>query len=63
MLDTVPENSTDFSEVYSANIMYNVEPMQERKRTYAIPLVAGRIYNVWWLTGIDFTHLNIDISP
>lgn len=37
--------------------------MVDRKRTYAIPFAAGRVYNIWWLTGLDFTHLNMDVSP
>ncbi len=24
--------------------------------------IAGRTYNIWWLTGLDFTHLAMDIS-
>ena len=27
-----------------------------------MPFAVGRVYNAWWLTGIDFTHLAIDVS-
>jgi hypothetical protein len=27
-----------------------------------MPYVAGRIYQAWWLTGIDFTHAAIDVQ-
>lgn len=36
-----------------------MEPMIHKKRAYALPFIAGRIYNIWWLTGLDFTHLSI----
>lgn len=25
--------------------------------SWSLPYAAGRIYNVWWGTGIDFTHM------
>jgi hypothetical protein len=36
--------------------------MVSQKFTYALPYAAGRIYNVWWLTGLDFDHLSIQSS-
>lgn len=36
--------------------------VDDRKRSYSIAFVAGRVYNIWWLTGLDFTHLNVDVS-
>jgi hypothetical protein len=39
-----------------------MEPMEAQKWSYSLPFVAGRTYNVWWLTGLDFTHLNVDVS-
>lgn len=27
--------------------------------TYALPFIAGKIYNIWWLTGLDFDHLTM----
>ncbi|HRI35441.1 MAG TPA: hypothetical protein PLD02_16950 [Saprospiraceae bacterium] len=32
------------------------------KKSYSVAFVAGRVYNIWWLTGLDFTHLNMDVS-
>jgi len=45
--DTVPVNSTSYSSVYSL------------METYALPFITGNIYNIWWLTGLDFDHLSI----
>ena len=28
-----------------------------------MPYAVGAIYNVWWLTGIHFTELSIELSP
>ena len=27
------------------------------KNTWALPYIAGRLYHVWWHTGLDFTQL------
>lgn len=40
-----------------------MEPMSEdQRRSYSVAFVAGRVYNIWWLTGLDFTHVNVDVS-
>lgn len=36
--------------------------MLDHKFAYSVAFVAGRIYNIWWLTGLDFSHLHIEIS-
>jgi hypothetical protein len=36
--------------------------MLDRKQAYSLAFVAGRVYNIWWLTGLDYDHLNIDVS-
>ena len=38
------------------------EPKIHKKFSYSIPFIAGRIYNIWWLTGIDFSHVSLDLS-
>ena len=58
--EEVPENSTDFGWVKST--LNGKEPMLESSFTYSVPFVAGRIYNIWWHTGIDFEKVNIDVS-
>ena len=58
--EEVPENSTDFTSIKST--MNGKEPMTEAEFTYSVPFVAGRMYNIWWHTGIDFEDLNIDVS-
>lgn len=60
MYEEVLENSTSFSEVYS--IWNDMEPMVDYKKTYSLAFAAGRVYNIWWLTGLDYTHLSIDVS-
>ena len=32
------------------------------KKTYALPYIAGSIYNIWWLTGLDFDQLTLSSS-
>jgi len=36
--------------------------MRSAKKTYAMPYITGRIYNIWWLTGLDFDHLTMSSS-
>lgn len=36
-----------------------MEPMKFQKRTYALPFITGRTYNLWWLTGLDFDYLEM----
>ena len=42
--------------------MDGMEPMAYKISAFSAPFVTGRVYNIWWLTGIDFTHLAVDIS-
>lgn len=39
-----------------------MDAMISAMKTYALPFVSGRIYSVWWLTGLDFDHLNYESS-
>lgn len=39
-----------------------MDSMVSAKQTYAMPYLAGRIYNIWWLTGLDFDHLAMSSS-
>lgn len=36
-----------------------MDAMKSLKKTYAMPYISGRIYNIWWLTGLDFDHLSV----
>lgn len=36
--------------------------MLDAKKTYSLPFVSGRVYNLWWLTGLDFDHLTFESS-
>lgn len=37
--------------------------MKEKPNTWSLPYVTGQTYNVWWGTGIDFSHLSISTTP
>ncbi len=55
--------STNCSEIYSVFSLVNKkEPMLEQKFSFAAPFVTGRIYSIWWHTGIDFNHLSISTA-
>jgi len=32
---------------------------KHNKKTYALPYITGRMYNLWWLTGLDFTSFKL----
>lgn len=37
--------------------------MLEKPKAWSLPFVTGQIYQVWWGTGLDFSHLSISSSP
>jgi hypothetical protein len=39
-----------------------MEPKKDKPKSYSLPYVVDRVYNAWWSTGLDFTHLAMDIS-
>lgn len=40
-----------------------MQPKKEKPYTWAIPFITGRTYNIWWGSGIDFSHLAVFTSP
>lgn len=44
-------------------IDFTMMPKEEQKYVYSFPFILGKIYNVWWGTGIDFSHLSIFTTP
>jgi hypothetical protein len=40
-----------------------MQPKVEIPYSWGLPFLTGRIYNIWWGSGIDFTHLSITTSP
>ena len=36
-----------------------MQPLKDRKNTWAMWFRAGKMYNAWWHTGQDFTHMSI----
>lgn len=62
-IDKVPETSTSFSQIFSYFSVSNpMDAMKSAKRTYAMPYIAGKIYNIWWHSGLDFDHLSVSTS-
>lgn len=57
--DPVPEDATGYSEFKS--LFGTMEPV-DKKFAWSMPYVAGSVYNMWWLTGIDFEHIAIEYS-
>lgn len=58
----VDEASTSFTEIYSFFSLANKMDSMVLPKTYALPYIAGRIYNIWWLTGLDFDGLTMSSS-
>lgn len=40
----------------------SMEPMKEKKQAWSLPYVTGKIYQIWWGSGVDFSHLSISTS-
>ena len=36
---------------------------KDKANAYALPFITGMTYQIWWGTGIDFTHLSIVTTP
>ena len=54
--DQIAETSTSYTQIFS--VMSGMEPMNIKKY-YAVPYIAGRMYNIWWHTGLDFDNLHM----
>ncbi len=40
----------------------NKEPKKEKPQTWSLPFVTGSIYQIWWGSGMDFSHLSMSTS-
>lgn len=62
--DTVPAtlDPVNYTMIYSTLPFTTMEPKKEKPYTWAIPFITGRVYNIWWGSGIDFTHLSVYTS-
>jgi hypothetical protein len=38
------------------------EPKKEKPQAWSLPFVTGKIYQIWWGSGLDFSHLSIVTS-
>ena len=36
-----------------------IDPRIYRPKTWVLPFLTGTTYNIWWGTGIDFSHISI----
>jgi hypothetical protein len=65
--DTLDPNATLSSTLYTAVTarLIQTNNMESKNQAYAysLPYILGRIYNVWWGTGIEFTHLALVSDP
>ena len=58
--EVVAEDSTSFTERRSE--FNSKEPKKDKKFAYALPYITGRTYNIWFQTGLDFSHIAMDSS-
>jgi hypothetical protein len=63
LIGSLDDNATETDYTEFSSHMASMEPMKDKPKSYTMPYVTGRIYNVWWLTGLDFTHLAVEVSP
>ena len=59
IMDEIPENSTTYTAIKST--MAGKEP-KVSPGTYSMFFIPGRIYNIWWHTGLDFKSLSLKIG-
>jgi hypothetical protein len=63
--DTVSQNLTSnlYTSISTRIPTTSMEAKLEFTYTWAMPYITGRIYNVWWGSGIDFIHLAAFTTP
>ena len=52
-------NSSMYTTAYTYLGSSIMDPKKFRPKTWCLPFLTGTTYNVWWGTGIDFTHMSI----
>jgi len=58
-----PKSTPAFYSNISSEGFQAMEPHVESAYTWSMPYITGRIYQIWWGSGIDFTHLSIYTAP
>ena len=53
----VQEITTAYEFVPEDSRAYTGTWPEKKKQIWALPFIAGRMYNVWWHSGLDFTFL------
>lgn len=62
--DVTPVNATaDLVTSEPDTITPLKEAKEEQKQVWGLPFITGKVYNIWWGTGIDFEHLSVFTSP
>lgn len=51
--------SARYSEVYH-RLDGSSKDSKDEKYAWALPFIAGKIYNIWWGSGVDWTHMAIE---
>lgn len=54
-----PLSSTLYTAITARLIQTNNMESKDKAYAYSLPYILGRVYNIWWGTGIHFTHLAI----
>lgn len=49
-------NASEYTSIVS--YLGTLEP-SDRGKSWSVPYVTGSMYNIWWLTGLDFTHMEL----
>jgi len=63
--DTTSENiaSSLYTQVRSLLDGTTMEPKKEKTNAWSLPYLTGNTYNVWWGSGLDFSHIAIFTTP
>ena len=63
--DTTSENisSTLYTSVNNYLTKPSKQPKKEKAHAWSLPYLTGNTYNLWWGTGIDFSHMALFTTP
>ena len=56
-------NSSLYTTAYTYLGNTFMDPRTYKPKTWVLPFLTGTTYNIWWGTGIDFSHMSIFASP
>ena len=59
--DTI--SSTLYTSVHNYITKPSKQPKKEKAHAWSLPYLTGNTYNVWWGTGVDFSHMALFTTP